>query len=152
FGDYLYIKNNFPNQMNLCYEAHKFGAGEALWKAHAAGKANAKQQQVFANPCPEEELFKVSSDPHQLTNVADSAQYAAEVTLARKLLAGWTEQTGDTIPKNPTPHRHAPPRIENGKIIPPGKGGQRRPKGEFPGAAKGATKINHPGPVLLPED
>ncbi|MCG8585109.1 MAG: sulfatase, partial [Pirellulales bacterium] len=117
FGDYLYIKNSFPNQPNLCYEAHKYDAGEALWKAHAAGKTNAKQQQIFANPCPEEELFRVSSDPHQLTNLADSARYAAEVTLARKLLADWTEQTGDTIPKNPTPHRHAPPRIENGKII-----------------------------------
>ena len=70
FGDYLYIKNNFPNQPNLCYESDDhYPAGEELWKAHAAGKTQPDQQQVFANPCPPEELFQVKEDPHQLSNL-----------------------------------------------------------------------------------
>ena len=151
FGDFLYIKNNFPNQPNLCYEAHKYPAGEALWSAHAAGKTNKNQLQVFANPCPDEELFKVSDDPHQLTNLAGNPEYAEQLALARKVIAAWTDQTGDTVPENPTPHRHAPPRIENGKIIPgPGKGSRRPGKSELPGEARNATKINHPGPIRLP--
>ena len=147
FGDYLYIKNNYPNQPNLCYEAHQDPAGVDLWNAHAAGKTNPKQQQIFANPCPEEELFKVSKDPHQLTNLADNPEYAEVLKKARGALEKWTEQTGDTIPENPTPNRHDPPRIEDGKIIPGGKAKVRNPHAEMPGAAKNAEEINHPGPI-----
>ena len=149
FGDFLYIKNNFPNQPNLCYEAHKFPAGNSLWQAHAAGKTNRLQQQIFANPCPEEELFRVTDDPHQFANLAGDSGYEKPLTLARKLLADWSEQTGDTIPENPTPHRHDPPQVKGGKIIPAGKGGARRPKGEMPGEARNATSVNHPGPIRL---
>lgn len=150
FGDFLYIKNNFPNQPNLCYESdNKFPAGAELWKAHAAGKTTPEQQQVFANPCPEEELFQVSDDPDQLNNMAGDPAYAKVLGQARQLLADWTEQTGDTIPENPTPHRHAPPRIEDGKILPAGGGKKRTAPAEMPGAATNATEINHPGPIRM---
>ncbi len=150
FGDFAYIKNNYPNQPNLCYESDThYPAGNELWLAHAAGKTTSQQQQVFANPCPDEELFKLSTDPHQLTDLAKNPDYAKPLKQARRLLAQWTRQTGDTIPDDPTPHRHAPPRIENGKIIPAGKATKRNPHAEMPGAARNATKINHPGPVRL---
>jgi N-sulfoglucosamine sulfohydrolase len=153
FGDFAYIKNNYPNQPNLSLESdNNYPAGEELWNAHAAGKTTAEQQQVFANPCPEEELFKLSADPHQLTNLAGNPEYAAILKQARKQLAAWTEQTGDTIPENPTPNRYTPPRIEAGKIIPHGpmlKG--RTPHAEMPGAAANAMEINHSGPVRLSE-
>ena len=152
FGDFVYIKNNFPDQPNLCYESDDhYPAGKELWLAHAAGKTTAEQQQVFANPCPEEELFKLSDDPNQFNDLSKNTDYAKTLKKARRLLAQWTKQTGDTVPKNPTPHRHAPPRIENGKIIPPGKAKKRNPHAEMPGAARNATKINHPGPVRLKE-
>lgn len=150
FGDYLYIRNNFPNQPNLCYESdNSFPAGDELWKAHAAGKTHAQQQQVFANPCPPEELYRVSQDIHQLTSLVDNPQYADTLSEARKLLKTWTQQTGDTIPANPRLNRHAPPRIEHGKIIPKGKKPKRSGPIEMPGAATNATEINHPGPVRL---
>ena len=77
FGDYLYIKNNYPNQPNLCYESDDhYPAGEELWKAHAAGKTQLDQQQVFANPCPPEELFQVKDDPHQLSNLIEDKKHA----------------------------------------------------------------------------
>jgi N-sulfoglucosamine sulfohydrolase len=153
FGDFVYIKNNYPDQPNLCYESDThYPAGEALWRAHAAGKTNAKQWQIFANPCPGEELFKLSTDPDQFTNLVQHPQYADQLKLARRLLGMWTEQTGDTVPEDPTPHRHAPPRIENGIIIPAGQleaGKGRNPHAEMPGKARDATSINHTGPLRL---
>jgi len=152
FGDFVYIKNNYPAQPNLCYESDThYPAGAELWKAHAAGKTTSQQQQVFANPCPSEELFKLSGDPHQFTDLAKNPKYAKPLKKARRLLANWTRQTGDTVPENPTPHRHAPPRIENGQIIAAGKTKKRNPHGEMPGAARNATQINHPGPLRLQE-
>jgi N-sulfoglucosamine sulfohydrolase len=150
FGDFLYIKNNFPDQANLCYESDThYPAGKELWKAHAAGKTTPEQQQVFANPCPGEELYRVSKDSHQFNNLADNPEYAEALAQARLMIKNWTAQTGDTIPENPTPHRHAPPRIEDGKIIPKGRGKNRSPHAEMPGAASNAMEINHPGPIRL---
>ena len=153
FGEFVYIKNNYTDQPNLCYESDThYPAGRALWEAHAAGKTTPQQQQVFANPCPSEELFNLNQDPNQFTNLATHPSYTAQLKLARELLSDWTEQTGDTVPKNPTPHRHAPPRIVSGKILPPGRvadGRGRNPHAELPGSARKATEINHSGPIRL---
>ncbi len=148
FGDFLYIKNNYTDQLNLCLEAHYDPAAKDLWLAQAAGTTTPAQQQFFALPVPEEELFLVGEDPHQLTNVAAAPEHAAALNQARQLLGYWTEQTGDTIPENPTPNRHAPPRIEDGTIIPYGKKtGPQNPHAEMPGAARNARAINNPGPL-----
>jgi arylsulfatase len=150
FGNYLYIRNNFPNQPNLCYESdNHYPAGAELWKAHAAGKTTHNQFQLFANPCPPEELFHVRKDPHQLSNLFDDKKHLKNLQQARTLLAEWTKQTGDSIPENPTPNRHAPPRIEDGKILPPGKVGKRNPHAEMPGASNNAMEVNHPGPIKI---
>lgn len=150
FGNYVYIKNNYPNQQNLCSESDTYyPAGEELWKAHAAGKTISQQQQIFANPCPDEELFDVSKDPHQFTNLAGDPQYAKQLEKGRDLIEKWTLQTGDSIPQNPTPSRHAPPQIVDGKIIPPLKGKKKTPHGEMSGASANAGQVNHPGPIKL---
>jgi arylsulfatase len=81
--------------------------------------------------------------------LADDKKYAKALKQARTLLASWTNQTGDSIPANPTPNRHAPPRIEDGKVLPPGKAKTRNPHAEMPGASNDAMKINHPGPLKL---
>ena len=153
FGDFVYIKNNYPDQLNLSSESDtKYPAGMELWKAHAAGTTAPQQQQVFANPCPSEELFKISKDLNQLSNLSNNPEYNKSLKQARELLAKWIEQTGDTIPENPTPHRHAPPQIEGGRIIPAGEtSGLRNPHREMPGAARHAMQINHPGPVQMQE-
>lgn len=151
FGDYLYIKNNHPDMPNLGHESDMvYVSGKELWKAHAAGETQWHQQQVFAVPSPAEQLFHVSRDPHQLWNVVEQPAYAKALKQARSLLADWTEQTGDTMPENPTPDRRDPPRIVDGEIIPMGeKHGKQNPHAEFPGAAKNAAQNNHPGPIRL---
>lgn len=151
FGDYLYIKNNYPEIPNLGHESDMvYPSGRELWKAHVAGETLWHQQQVFARPSPVEQLFQVSRDPHQLWNLVDLPAYAGALNQARQLLGDWTEQTGDSIPENPTPDRRDPPQIVDGEIIPMGKKhGRQNPHAEFPGASENATEINHPGPIKL---
>ncbi|WP_442510684.1 sulfatase family protein [Novipirellula sp. SH528] len=143
FGDWLYIRNNFPDQPNLCVEAYTGGAGVDLWAAHKANDLTEPQQNVFLNPCPAEELYHVGKDFHQLKNLASNPETQQVLEKARGLLTQWTEQTGDTVPENPTPDRDAAPGS-------PKKDRKAFKHGEMPGESSGATNINHPGPIQLP--
>jgi N-sulfoglucosamine sulfohydrolase len=138
FGDFLYIKNNYPELPNLCVEAISFPAGEDLAEKHGAGQTTAAQQNIFRQPCPPEELFQVSEDAHQLHDLSQEAAFAETLNKARKLLAEWTEQTGDSIPQNPTLTRESNIR-----------GAKRNNHAEFPGVSRNAAAINHPGPFHL---
>lgn len=139
-GDFLYIKNNFPKLQAVSMESDPtFPAGEELWEKNATGELNDKQKDIFQKPRPEEELYQVSDDPHQLTNLAGKKEFAGAIKDMRGLLSDWTKETGDTVPEKPTPDRQ---RLD-GKRFPGHK------HGEMPGASAGATKINKSGPVLL---
>jgi N-sulfoglucosamine sulfohydrolase len=142
FGPWLYIKNNFTNQQNLCVEAYKGGAGEDLWAMHASGNLDEHQSKLFLNPCPAEELYDVRKDPEQLNNLADDPARKSDLKKLRSLLAKWTKQTGDTIPEKPSVDRDAPPNQ-------PQLNKKKWRHGEMPGAAAGAQKIHHPGPVVV---
>ena len=96
------------------------------------------------NPCPKEELYCVGDDRHQLNNQAADPANAETLKRMRQALDQWTTETGDTIPARPTPHRDAPPGA-------PPKSRKNFRRGEMPGAASGAQKINHPGPIRLGE-
>jgi arylsulfatase len=152
FGDWVYIKNNYPDQLNLSSESDGSNdSGAELWKAHASRKTTPQQELAFADPCPAEELFLLSKDPDQFVNLAANPEYAEMLVKARKHLAKWTELTGDTVPSKPTPHRYAPPKINKGKFIEHGRSDDKTPHREMPGEAKGAMHVNHPGPVYLEE-
>ncbi|MFG0287129.1 MAG: sulfatase, partial [Rhodopirellula sp. JB044] len=105
FGDWLYIRNHYPEQQNLCVEAYQGGAGVELWNAYRNGELNSDQMPLFLQSCPEEELYHVSKDADQLQNLADNPEQQSVLERARKALREWTEQTGDTVPSNPTPDR-----------------------------------------------
>ncbi|MDF1853762.1 MAG: sulfatase [Verrucomicrobiales bacterium] len=140
-GDFLYIKNAFPEKLAVSMESDPtFPAGEELWEKHKAGELNKKQQDIFQQPRPVEELYQVSDDPYQLNNLAASEDYSETLETMREVLAEWSESTGDSVPENPTPDRQT---IE-GKRFPGHK------HGEFPGAIHDATKINAKGPIRLP--
>ncbi len=137
-GDFLYIRNNFPDRQSLCMESDpSFPAGAELWTRHEEGKLNQNQKDIFLNPRPTEELYHVGDDPDQLTNLASNPEYNEQLQKMSRQLNQWTEDTGDTIPKNPTPDRNA-------------AGGKRNPHLEFPGAAANAGQINAKGPIFLP--
>lgn len=138
-GDWLYIRNAWPEQRNLCVESIDFPSGKVLWERFKSGKLNEFQQDVFLKPRPQEELYLVTKDPYQFHNLISNPEHAAELARLRNALDQWTVQTGDTIPKNPTPDRNQRP----GEPKPP-----EFEHREMPGDAKQAQKINAPGPVL----
>jgi arylsulfatase len=148
WGDFAYIRNAYPDQMNLCSESDTtYPAGRELWQAYAGGRTTASHWQTFAKPFPEEELYHLERDPDQLENLAADPAHAETLQQARQALAAWTEQTGDTVPENPTPSRHGPPQVADGKVLRWKSGPGGNPHAEFPGAARQATKIHHPGPL-----
>ena len=141
FGDYLYIKNNFPNQRTLSVEALKWPAGEELWEKYDAKQLNAQQQQVVRKKCPPEELFQVSKDVHQLNNLVNDNQHKVALEKARNLLKEWSRQTGDSVPQNPTPDRDGRPGTKTDREY-----WEKVKYKDLPGQSNKATQINHPGP------
>lgn len=141
FENLVLIQNNYPDRMNMCVESSpRFPSGKELWDAkNESGKLTKAQMDLFRETCPRFELYDVSRDPQQLTNLAADPKYSERLEQMSRLIGYWSEQTGDTVPENPTPDR------ENvyGKKFP----GFRR--GEMPGAAKQAERIQAKGPVRV---
>ena len=88
---------------------------------------------------PAEMLFNVREDPQQFRNLADVAEDAAVLRQARALLDRWKEETGDSVPANPTRDRGGLHDATERSVK----------RGEFPGAARNATSNHQPGPIRL---
>lgn len=139
-GDWLYIRNNLPELQSVCAESGPvFPAGKELWEAHEAGTLSDDQQDVFLQPRPADELYNVKTDPHQLHNLATDEAYEKKLAKLKHVLARWTEETGDSVPAEPTPgvklfgaKQHTEPAFH---------------RGPMPGADRGAEKITADGPV-----
>ncbi len=110
-----------------------------LWDAADAGQLTPAQALLTKAPQPAEMLFTVKQDPHQFVNLADDAKHRETLERMRKLLARWQEETGDSVPVHPTPDRGPLHEGGNGETV----------RGDFPGAARGASTINAPGPIRL---
>jgi arylsulfatase len=143
-GRWLYIRNAYPALQSLCVESGPAEpAGRELWAGYAAGTLKPEQGDVFLQPRPAEELYDVEADPYQLSNLLTDPKQAAELEAdrvrLRQLLDRWTEETGDTVPTNPTP---------GANVVGRGQGmGKNFKHLELPGEAKNASAINAPGPV-----
>jgi arylsulfatase len=139
-GDWLYIRNAFPELQSLCAESGPvFPAGKELWVAHDAGKLGPDQHDVFLNPRPVEELFNTKDDPHQLHNLAADSQRAETLARLRGVLDQWVDETGDSVQKRATPgvalagaRQHLEPEFK---------------RGDMPGADRNAMGVNARGPV-----
>ena len=139
-GDWIYIRNNWPNKRNLSGESdpHMFPAAKELWNNYEKGHLTPSQALITLLPQPAEELYHIKDDPHNLNNVLYEPENRALVNQMRILLTIWTNQTGDNIPDNPTPHKAT----IRGDLL-------RWERREMPGDATAANLINHPGPVLI---
>ncbi|HEX6962434.1 MAG TPA: sulfatase [Lacipirellula sp.] len=139
-GDWLYIRNNLPNVLNMAAESGPvFPAGKELWDAHEAGETNAAQNNPFLHPAPREELYDAKADPEQLKNLLADPSHAETLVQLRSVLDRWSEETGDSVPAHPTPsvklfgaRQHLQPEFK---------------RGPMPGEDRGAAEINAPGPV-----
>jgi arylsulfatase len=118
-----------------------FPSGAELQKAIEAGEATEIGRSIYATLRPVEQLYFLPDDPLCFENVVGDDAHAQVLGTMRALLAAWTEQTGDTVPENPTPNRQA------------GLGENARNPDfayrEQPGEARNADEINHPGPIRV---
>ncbi|MEX2511578.1 MAG: sulfatase [Cyclobacteriaceae bacterium] len=140
YGDWIYIRNNWPNKRNLSGESdpHQFPAAKELWDRHEKGQLTPAQSLITLLPQPAEELYHIKNDPHNLMNVLYEPENRELVNKMRILLTIWTNQTGDNIPNNPTPHKAT---LE-GTLL-------EWEWREMPGDATAAFQINHPGPIMI---
>ncbi len=144
FGDWLYIWNAWPERHNVSGETSwlsEFPAAADLWSAAKAGKLTDAQALLTKLPQPQEMLFNVKDDPHQFQNLAHTEAHQVQLDQARSLLKRWKEETGDSIPADPTRDRDS--------LHEKAKGKTDWSHREFPGTSRNATQINQPGPVKL---
>ncbi len=94
----LLAKNN--------YKETQYPVWNLIKQLNAEGKLTPAQQFLVAPRQPEEQLFDLTTDPDQLTNLATSekAEHAAALKRLRTALDGWFKETDDT---EVTPERRA---------------------------------------------
>jgi arylsulfatase len=143
YGDWLYIRNYFPNKHNLSGESDpsQFPAAQELWDMHEQRKLSPAQHLITQVPQPIEQLYNVETDPHQTINLVHDPQHQDVLKRMQSLLDQWIEETGDTVPDEPTLNRNTlrGERYEDWR------------RGELPGEAKNADTINAPGPLRVRE-
>ncbi|QGJ71044.1 Arylsulfatase [Planctomycetales bacterium 10988] len=59
------------------------------------GELNKVQMLFYGDHKPEEELYDLEADPHEINNLAGDPAYADELEKHRELLDQWIEETGD---------------------------------------------------------
>jgi Arylsulfatase A and related enzymes len=139
-GNFVYMRNAWP-ELPLPGASDTFytPSAEALKQRRAAGALTTAQADVFLQPRPAEEFYDLGRDPVQMNNLALAEKPPTELMELRAVLDRWIRETGDTVPRNPTASNIV---LETGERIP-----LRR--GEPPGAAAQAAKVNAPGPVRV---
>jgi uncharacterized sulfatase len=96
-GDYLYIRNYEPERpINVCADYWESEAGHSpTWMAVKALSPEEPMVQRIVGKRPFEELYDISEDPYQLTNLTDNADYSSiKERLSRELDEELT-RTGD---------------------------------------------------------
>lgn len=123
-GDFVYIRNAYPNVAQVCQIERECPHAE-LVQRDKEGKTTMAQRDPILVPRPAEELFNVAQDYHQIHNLAEKPEYHEVLNRLRAVMDSWIERTGDTTPI----------------------GGYKKDEPPFiSGKARGAEKINDPGP------
>lgn len=94
---FKYLRNFRPNQpyyLQVKYR-EQIPTMQELLRMRDEGTLNEYQSQWFRQTKPEEELFLVSEDPHELHNLAGDPQYADQLAEMRRACEQWMEEIGD---------------------------------------------------------
>ncbi len=138
-GGFIYVRNYRPQfAWQGPADSVRSPSHVRLQSLRDAGKLTAAQRDVFLAPRPKEELYRMDSDPHQLENLAADPAYAGQKARLFKALDQWMDETGDSVPDNIS--RDSFDR-ETGKRL-----SVKNYRGTPPGADRGATKVDAPGP------
>ncbi len=96
-NEFKYIRNFLPNRPYLQPCAYKDAKSVliALREWNDAGKLNEAQALLFREVRPEEELYDVNADPHEIKNLADDPKFADKLKELRGRLDTWMVETDD---------------------------------------------------------
>jgi len=102
---YKYIRNFYPERPLI--QPNKYAdsryAMKVMRKLLAEGKLNSVQARLFAPSRPQEELYDLIDDPHEINNLDKSPRHRKTLKNMRAILVNWIKQTGDKgqFPEDP---------------------------------------------------
>jgi arylsulfatase A-like enzyme len=101
---FKYIRNFLPHRPYLQPCAYKDAKAIliALRECHDAGTLDENQSLLFQDARPEEELYDLENDPHELHNLASDPNHQATLIALREKLNDWMETTND-LGRTPEP-------------------------------------------------
>jgi arylsulfatase A-like enzyme len=94
---YKYIKNFNPKTSNAMPVAYReqMPMMQNLRLIHAQGKLDTVQALWFQTPKPDEELYDLENDPHELRNLAGNIELQDTLRHLRSVLTDWIIETKD---------------------------------------------------------
>jgi N-sulfoglucosamine sulfohydrolase len=103
---YKYIRNYHPERPYTQFNAYKklqYPVLTLLEVLNRQGRLTPEQARFMAATRPEEELYDLRQDPHELHNLADDPKLRKVLTEHRKVLDEWAQTTNDRgrTPENP---------------------------------------------------
>jgi len=101
---YKLIRNYYPDLANTPpADALRSPTFQYMLEQQAAANLNQDQQACFLAPRPEEELYDLQMDPHELQNKIDDPKYADIAKELRQALVNFRARTLDSLPSRRTP-------------------------------------------------
>ena len=119
---YKYLKNYNPDKpyyLPLEYR-ERMNTMKELLRLRDLGQLNDIQSQWFRLSKPEEELFDIDNDPHELNNLADNSDYKAKLIEMRNECERWMNEINDMglIPEDEIIESFWPNKIQPVTAIP----------------------------------
>ena len=125
---YKYIRNYQPEKpyaQPIRY-MDRMPALQEMRRLAAEGKLQGPQKLFFQPTKPKEELYDVTADPHEVSNLADSEAHSEVLARMRAAHEEWMKRTGDMglLPEDQVKQRMWPggdqPRTAEPAVAPPG--------------------------------
>jgi uncharacterized sulfatase len=94
-ADFKYIRNFHPEIPYLQHSGYKklqYPVETLMKVMHDQGRWDSP---LMAKTRPEEELYDLSADPHEMNNLVNDVKYAAKLEELRDQLATWIKDSGD---------------------------------------------------------
>ncbi|MHC4099062.1 MAG: sulfatase, partial [Planctomycetota bacterium] len=92
-----YIRNftpNIPYAQTIPY-MEKMPIMQQWRKLHSEGKLSGPQKLFFKHPKPDEELYDIQKDPHEVNNLASSPDHRHILKRMKAALEAWMKETSD---------------------------------------------------------
>lgn len=101
--EFKYIRNFYPEHPNTPpADALKGLTFAEILDQRNAGTLNKDQLAIFNSPRPEEELYDIRQDPHELNNLAADPEHAATLAAMQARLTAIRKATEDALPTQRT--------------------------------------------------